>query len=148
MKELAEEFLKSKVREFKTSMSYDVRLSGHEIADLLEEYASSKQSSEWISVEHKPKAGKRVLIAVEREITSVKNGKQIKVEVIRARWIPKHFEEDYDNYNGDSDYCEEKDTYYWPEAWYETNHYEEVNWKVDDKVIGWMPLPRTEQLKK
>lgn len=40
----AEEFLKSKVIEWKTSMSYYYSFSGHELADLLEEY--SKQNNE------------------------------------------------------------------------------------------------------
>lgn len=95
----------------------------------------------WISVGEKPDAGKPVLILIEWESVSVENGKHIKRDVLRARWIPKHFEIDYDNFSGDSCYDEKTDEYYWPEGWYETNRHEEINWMVDEKVLGWQPLP-------
>lgn len=61
---------------------------------------------------------------------------------LRARWLPKHFEEDDNNsFEGDCDYDEEKDKYYWPEGWYESNEFEDTNWRIDFKITHWMPLP-------
>jgi hypothetical protein len=39
------------------------------------------------------------------------------------------------------DYHEEQDEYFVPEGWYESNEFEEINWRVEGEVIGWMPLP-------
>jgi hypothetical protein len=50
---------------------------------------------------------------------------------------------DYD-YDGDSDYCEDKDEYYWPEGWYSSDHHELTQWQINgnEKVIAWMDLPK------
>lgn len=50
-------------------------------------------------------------------------------------------EDDGDHYQGEPDYCEKTDTYYWPEGWYEWNYYEETHWKIDGEVTHWMALP-------
>ena len=65
-----------------------------------------------------------------------------KVRRMRACWVPKHYmESDGDSFQGDDDYCEEKDMSYWPEGWYEWNEYEETHWLIDIEIKDWMPLP-------
>jgi hypothetical protein len=94
---------------------------------------------EWIPINNKyPEAGKPVIVAA-------KDGNR-KV-ILRAAWIPKHFE-DGGNYDGDCDYDEEKDAYYWPEGWYEWNDCDETHWNIDGEVVAWMLLPEfpSEQL--
>jgi hypothetical protein len=59
---------------------------------------------------------------------------------IRAHWIPKLTVEVDEDYEG-GDYCEERDMYYIEEGWYEQNCYEDINWRVSDKVTHWMRLP-------
>lgn len=89
----------------------------------------------WISVDEKPKEGKPVLICVENEY---KNR-----FVLRATWIPRYsMTTDDADYEGDADYNEENDHYYWPEGWYEWNLYEEIHFCVDGTVIAWQPLPQ------
>ena len=62
---------------------------------------------------------------------------------IRAMFIPQYSVEAGD-YEGDADYSEEKDEYYYPEGWYEWNNYDEINWFVNAEVIKWMPIPESE----
>lgn len=38
-------------------------------------------------------------------------------------------------------YDEEEDMYYVEEGWYETNQFDDVNWKIEGTVTHWMPLP-------
>ncbi len=87
--------------------------------------------SPWIKVTHRlPESGVPVLAFVTNE-----SGKTRR---IRAQWCAKFTEE---SDGDDAEYCEEKDTYYSPEGWYESNEYDEVNWFVHDPVSHWMPLP-------
>lgn len=61
---------------------------------------------------------------------------------IRAMWVAKHtMEVGADDEFEEENYDEATDTYYWPEGWYEWNKHEETHWRVDDPVLGWMPLP-------
>jgi len=73
-------------------------------------------------------------------LVCVKDGKD-RHHILRACWIPKHFEEDDGNYQGDADYLEEKDTFYWPKGWYEWNDCEETHWMIHYTVTHWMSLP-------
>lgn len=76
-----------------------------------------------------PEAGESVLAFVENSSAP-----------IRAKYVPKFFLKPYDQ----DDWCEyneENDTYYCPEGWYECNAYDEINWRVHDKVIAWCELP-------
>ena len=62
--------------------------------------------------------------------------------VVRVVWIPKFFKVEECDYEGDADYHEEKDEYYWPEGWYEWSQEAEINYRlVDDKITHWMHLP-------
>lgn len=62
--------------------------------------------------------------------------------VLRAMWAPKNtVDGSMDDYDGDLDYSEEKDCYYWPEGWYEWNEFDEMRWHVGGTVTHWMPLP-------
>jgi hypothetical protein len=62
--------------------------------------------------------------------------------VARAAYVPKFTIncEDQD-YDGDQDYNEIEDKYYWPEGWYEWNDCEETHWMINAKITHWMPLP-------
>jgi len=91
--------------------------------------------SSWKSPSLKPKSGKYVLV-------TVRDGKR--VLVLRAYWIAK-FTEINSEYEGAQDYSEEKDEYYCPEGWYESNEYEDTNWRVTGTVLAWMPLPEPYQ---
>lgn len=94
---------------------------------------------EWISIKDRlPEPGVPCLVSITRKKW---NSNDTISFVLRAKHIPRFFEEDEENYNGDSDWNDENDTYYWPEGWYETNHYEEVNWQVEQEPTHWMPLP-------
>lgn len=87
--------------------------------------------SPWIKVTHRlPESGVPVLAFVTNELGRTRR--------IRAQWCAKFTEE---SDGDDAEYCEEKDTYYSPEGWYESNEYDEVNWFVHDPVSHWMPLP-------
>ena len=61
--------------------------------------------------------------------------------VIRAQYAPaKTLEQSIECEGGD--YDEETDTYWCLEGWYETNCFDEINWRVDGVVNHWMPLPK------
>lgn len=61
-------------------------------------------------------------------------------KVLRVQYVAKYEIDDVGNYNGDPDYCEANDTYYWPAGWYEWNEYEETHWAVDGYVTHWQLL--------
>ena len=61
--------------------------------------------------------------------------------VLRARWIGHHTTEASD-FEGELDYDEATDCYYWPEGWYEWNEFDETNWGISGTVTHWMPLPK------
>lgn len=45
-------------------------------------------------------------------------------------------------YEGDGEYDEETDSYYWPEGWYEcSSENEDTDWALGAKITHWMPLP-------
>lgn len=91
----------------------------------------------WIPVtERMPEPGEPILALLERP----PEWKQRHTR-IRAMWIPQFFDSDLGEYDGDADYNEEKDEYYWPEGWYERNEFDERCWAVDGTVIAWQPLP-------
>ena len=61
---------------------------------------------------------------------------------IRACWVAKFSEEvGASDFDGDADYNEKEDQYYWPEGWYEWNRHEETHWRVEETVTHWMQLP-------
>lgn len=92
-----------------------------------------KEEEKWISVEKEmPKTGVPVIAYGINE-----NGKSRR---LKAYFAPK-FSIDADCFEGDADYCEEKDEYFLPEGWYEQNEYEDINWYVGLKITHWQPLP-------
>lgn len=64
-----------------------------------------------------------------------------KGRTIKAKWIPKFNKEEEGDYDGDADYDEENDIFYWPEGWYEWNECEDMHFKVDFPITHWQPLP-------
>lgn len=72
----AEEFLKSKVMEWKTSMSYYYSFSGHEIADLLEEYSNQSDDFQlqrlydWIMDENREPAKTKFTAGTLRNVAN------------------------------------------------------------------------------
>jgi len=47
---------------------------------------------------------------------------------------------------GFAEYDEEKDCYWTPEGFYESNYETDVNFFISEKVTHWMPLPKTPEL--
>ena len=80
-------------------------------------------------------------------VVNVYNGNSCKHASV-AIWYPQWFKEDESDYEGDCDYHEENDVYYWPEGWYEqtyeadisyiisgtVTHYEEINWPSINEI--------------
>ena len=94
-------------------------------------------SEQWIAVDDgMPKPGVPVLAAFRYASHGT-------TRVVRAQWADKYTLPASDEHWWDEcDYHEDEDEYYVPPGWYETNEFEEVNWKVPEKVTHWMPLPR------
>jgi hypothetical protein len=88
----------------------------------------------WIeSFKKKPAPCTPVLIAVKGHF---------EYYVLRAIWIPKFYMEDqWDDFIGKNDYCEEKDMYYFPQGWYEYSNSDEMLWQIKDPVMCWMTMP-------
>lgn len=92
-----------------------------------------EQGGEW------PPAGTPVLAVVwdgEPAASSLRR-------VVRAKYVPQfttpcsRFE-----YDGDAEYHEESDEYYWPAGWYEWNDDgDSVHYRIGDWVTHWAPLP-------
>ena len=63
--------------------------------------------------------------------------------VVRARWVPRWFEDsDFDDGDGVGEYSETDDCYYWPEGWYElTEAGDGTLWRLPGAVTHWMRLP-------
>lgn len=91
----------------------------------------------WVSAEMKPQYHEAVAVFV--------NGERYKYWA-RAMWVPKFTREDNGGYEGESDYNDKDDNYYWPEGWYEWNHADEVHWIFSDVITHWakMVLPNAE----
>jgi hypothetical protein len=62
--------------------------------------------------------------------------------IVRAMYIPRFHKEDIGDYEGDCEYDEDNDEYYWPEGWYEWSQEAEINYKLGEKVTHWMELPK------
>ncbi|WP_339306493.1 DUF551 domain-containing protein [Paenibacillus sp. FSL R5-0519] len=95
----------------------------------------------WISVNDKlPETKQRVLVRFE---TTFKD-KQIAHATIADYIAPRSvLEEDYmdEQYATYGDYDEENDCYWTEAGWYESSHEADVNWKLNEEVTHWMPLP-------
>ena len=70
----------------------------------------------------------------EKEIPYIAYGKNSsgKGRKIKAVYIKKYTHEDDGDYDGDSDYHEGKDLFFWPEGWYEWNLCDDTNYFVDE----------------
>lgn len=90
---------------------------------------------EWQPIENsKPVSNTIVLIHCVTE--------QLKKSIIlRAVWYDRYTEEIWGDEFEAGEYCEEKDSYFIREGWYEFNQYDEVHWAVSQEVTHWMPLP-------
>ena len=67
-----------------------------------------------------------------------RNG-QKKLRTIRARFVAKFTDQNYDG--DDADYDEATDNYYTPEGWYEWNEQDDICYAVDGEPLAWIPLP-------
>lgn len=98
--------------------------------------------SRWISVQDRlPESQKPVLVCAKDKTFGHKR-------VLKAAHIGYHecSTDDYEwqDYEGDTEYDEEKDCFWIPECWYETNAVEDNgNWMLYDdyEITHWMPLP-------
>lgn len=96
-----------------------------------------KAAAAWQPIESGlPEAGRNVLAFFRYASTG-------KGRRVRAMYAP-HLslsEDDWGDFQGDTDYSDETDLTYWPEGWYETNECEETHWKLTEEVTHWLPLP-------
>ena len=89
---------------------------------------------EWISVEERlPENEQNVLWTFKNSCW--------KSRVIRCFYARKFQVEIYDDPYDFWEWNEEKDEYYIPEWWYESNEYDEVNYAISDEITHWQPLP-------
>ena len=88
----------------------------------------------WIDASQKPPHSTNVLVNTYDGITV-------------AQWVPRHCVEDTGNYDGDTDYDESGDVYYWPEGWYERRIAEDFTGNsyqfIVTQVTHWQALPET-----
>lgn len=90
---------------------------------------------EWIKVEDKLPGDDRPVLAYYKNCLD-------EGRIVRANYITKFTIEsecDDDSF----DYCEESDTCYAKEGWYEFNEHEDCHWMIDEKVTHWMYLPKS-----
>jgi hypothetical protein len=89
----------------------------------------------WTPATTKPASGQIVLAAYRND--------QGMPRIVRAVWIAKNTVEAGEDPDEISSYCEENDTYYWPEGWWEQID----NWPdysqvmINHEVSHWMPMP-------
>ena len=105
--------------------------------DELTKLAELGERTRWVSVsERLPEQPKNCYC--EPAIVLATDGKT----VARAAYVPKFTIncEDQD-YDGDQDYNEAEDKYYWPEGWYEWNDCDETHWMINAKITHWCLLP-------
>jgi len=88
---------------------------------------------EWVSVEKALPDGPSPVIIYG--INDAGKGRRL-----RAMYARQFELESYNDDDG-AEYSEEKDEFFAPQGWYETNEFEEVHWAIDFNVTHWMPLP-------
>lgn len=97
----------------------------------------------WISVNDKlPETRQRVIARFETTFKDKQIPHVTIVDYIAPRSV---LESDYmdEEYAGSGDYDEEKDCYWTETGWYESSYEAEVNWRLNQEVTHWMPLPNT-----
>lgn len=130
-----------KFRETQGSTLTNIGLSRlNEAIEDLEALQAAKQC-EWISVDDEmPKPEQIVFAYMEDDVELGVKTFEFH-HVIRAVYIPKFHTESDGTFDGDCDYDEEKDEYYWPEGWYEWNTVEDTHWLATKKAKMWMHIP-------
>lgn len=99
----------------------------------------------WISVRDKlPKKRTRVLVIFKEPRFG--GGNHIAIaEHIPARSVLAEEYLDPEHWCGEDDelaeYVEDEDAYYVRENWFESNFYDDINYRISAEVIGWQPLP-------
>ena len=101
--------------------------------------------NEWISVNDRlPKTQERVLIAIKSAYTgrySITCGAHCNDHEISTD------EYGWQDFDGDTEYDEDKDCFWVKSSWWETNYVEDnQNWEIDSAdgvVTHWMPLPES-----
>lgn len=120
----------------------------HELVDPVEAVAdylldSGVTVQEWVSVKDRfPESNKAVLVSARCKTFGFRY-------TLKATHIGHHeaTTEDYEwrEYEGNTEYDEEKDCFWIPECWWEDNFMEgNNNWIIDSdlEVTHWMPLPQ------
>lgn len=116
--------------------------AGHLAIKALEDLVKEEKKSRWIPVtEQLPESNKAVLISARCKTFGFRH-------TLKAAHIGHHeaTTEDYgwQEYEGDTEYDEEKDCFWIPECWWEDNFADgNSNWIIDSdcEVTHWMPLP-------
>ena len=86
------------------------------------------KSQQWRPIDDDAKSGKPVFV-LEKGVP------------LKACFIKKFAMEASDTYDGEADYSEELDEYYWPEGWYEWNQHEDTHWALDSEPTHYMNIP-------
>ena len=87
-----------------------------------------EKSQQWRPIDDDAKSGKPVFV-LEKGVP------------LKACFIKKFAMEASDTYDGEADYSEELDEYYWPEGWYEWNQHEDTHWALDSEPTHYMNIP-------
>lgn len=116
----------------------------HKFAQMYDEEIAeleAPKSCEWINTnDEMPKAGQIVFAYMENDVELGEKVFEFH-DVIRAVYYPEFHMECDGTFDGDCDYNEERDEYYWPEGWYEWNSVEDTHWMATKKAKLWMHIP-------
>jgi hypothetical protein len=98
------------------------------------------QQMKWVSVaERVPENRQRVLVALKNEYGRIW---RTCAEYIAPKTVLAEIFLDEDcEYEEFADYDAEKDCYYAPAGFYESNYCTDENYHIGEKVLAWMPLP-------
>jgi hypothetical protein len=98
---------------------------------------------EWISVEERlPETQRRVLVFFKNEYdrSRITCANYIAPKTVLAEdFLDSEYSDGFEEYD------EEKDCYWTPEGFYESNYETDVNYFLGYKVTHWMPLPQHPQ---
>lgn len=95
----------------------------------------------WISVNDKlPETKQRVIVRFETTFKDKQLAHATIADYIAPRSVLEsdYMDEEYATYG---DYDDKNDCYWTETGWYESSYEAEINWKLNEEVTHWMPLP-------
>lgn len=137
--EILEDLKEVLFQEFTVYRGYKRRDFSQAIAEL--EALEVPKICEWVNTnDEMPKAGQIVFAYMENDVELGEKVFEFH-DVIIAVYYPKFYMECDGTFDGDCDYDEAKDEYYWPEGWYEWNSVEDTHWMATKKAKLYMHIP-------